>query len=46
MIPQAGQKIITIHISQEKNANRMKFGQSMEYNMKNIFLEKSYTKTW
>ena len=27
-----------------KGNQAMKFGQSIEYNMRNIFLEKSYTK--
>ena len=31
-------------ISGEKGNQTMKFGQLMEYNMRNIFLEKSYTK--
>ena len=48
MASQAGQQIITINIfptiSRSKNNQTMKFGQLVEYNMKNIFLEKSYTK--
>ena len=48
MIPQTGQQIITIHIllniSRNKSNQTMKFGQLIEYNMKNIFREKSYTK--
>ena len=35
---------ILIHISRNKGNQTMKFGQSTEYNMGNIFLEKSYTK--
>ena len=31
-------------ISRSKRNQKMKFGQLMEYNMGNIFLEKSYTK--
>ena len=31
-------------ISGEKGNQTMKFGQLMEYNMRNIFLQKSYTK--
>ena len=41
-------QIIMIHtllnISRSKGNFTMKFGQFIEYNMKNIFLEKSYTK--
>ena len=32
------------NISWSKNNQAMKFGQLVEYNMKNIFVEKSYTK--
>ena len=32
------------NISRTKGNQTMKFGQLIEYNMKNIFLEKSYTK--
>ena len=32
------------NISRSKNNQAMKFGQLMEYNTRNIFLEKSYTK--
>ena len=43
-----GEKTIAIHIllniSRSKGIQTMKFGQLIEYNMKNIFLEKSYTK--
>ena len=32
------------NISRSKGNQAMKFGQLIEYNMANIFLEKSYTK--
>ena len=32
------------NISRSKGDQTMKFGQLIEYNMRNIFLEKSYTK--
>ena len=32
------------NISRGKGNQTMEFGQLIEYNMKNIFLEKSYTK--
>ena len=45
---QTGQKIITIYILRNilrrKSNQTKKFGQLLEYNIKNIFLEKSYTK--
>ena len=48
MTLQTGQQIITINIlpniSRSKRNQKMKFGQLIEYNMRNIFLEKSYTK--
>ena len=48
MTSRTGQQIITIHvlfnIARRKNNKTMKFGQIEEYNTKNIFLEKSYTK--
>ena len=48
MTSRTGQQIITIHISfniaRTKNSKTMKFGQIEEYNTKNIFLGKSYTK--
>ena len=48
MTSQHGRKIIPIHIlldiSRSKGNQTMRFGQLIEYNMKNIFLEKSYTK--
>ena len=40
-------RAIAIHISnisRSKGNQTMKFGQLIEYNMRNIFLEKSYTK--
>ena len=47
MISQTGQQIITIHIlhniSRSKGNRTIKFGQLIEYKMRNIFLEKSYT---
>ena len=43
-----GQQIITMHIfsniSKSGGNQSMKFGQLIEYDKKNIFLEKSYTK--
>ena len=48
MTSQTWQQIITIHvlsnISGSKGNRTMRFGQLIEYNMRNIFLEKSYTK--
>ena len=45
---QTGKQTIAMHIlsdiSRCKGNQTMKFGQLMEYNMRNIFLEKSYTK--
>ena len=47
MILQPGKQIIAIHtlpnISRSKGNQSLKFGQLIEYNMENIFLEKSYT---
>ena len=34
-----------INISSRKDYQAMKFGQLVEYNMRSIFLEKSYTKS-
>ena len=49
MTSQTGQQIITIHIllniSKSKSNKTMKFGQLILYNMRNIFLEKSNTKS-
>ena len=42
MTSQPGKQTIEIHIS--KGNQNMKFGQLIECNMRNIFLEKSYTK--
>ena len=48
MTSQPGQQIIVIHIlrntSRSKGNQTMKFGQLTECNMRNIFLEKSFTK--
>ena len=48
MTSQAGTQTIPIHIlpniSRTKENQAMKFGQLIEYNMRNIFVEKSYTK--
>ena len=48
MTSQPGKQTIAIHIlpyiSRSKDNQTVKFGQLIEYNMRNIFLEKSYTK--
>ena len=48
MTSQPGKQTIAIHIlrniSRSKGSHTMKFGQLIEYNKRNIFLEKSYTK--
>ena len=48
MISQPGKQTIAIHmlpyIQRNKDNQTIKFGQLIEYNMRNIFLEKSYTK--
>ena len=48
MTSQTRQNLITIHtlpnISRRKGNQTMKIGQLQEYNMRNTFLEKSYTK--
>ena len=48
MTSQPGQQTIVIHvlpkISRSEGNQTMKFGQLTEYNMRNIFPEKSYTK--
>ena len=48
MTSQPGKQTITIHILlnifRSKGNQAIKFGQLIEYNMRNIFLEKSYTK--
>ena len=47
MTSQPGKQQIAIHIltniSRSKVNQEMKFGQLIEYNMRNIFLEQSYT---
>ena len=47
MTSQLDKQIIAIHIllniSRSKGNQTMKFGQLTEYNMRNIFLEKSFT---
>ena len=48
MASEAGKQTIAIeilpNISTTKNNQTMKFGQLIEYNMRNIFLKKLYTK--
>ena len=48
MMSSTGEQIFRIHmlpnISRSKGNQSMKFGQLIEYNMRNIFLEKSYKK--
>ena len=48
MTSQFRQQIITIHIfrniSRNKGYQAIKVGQLIDYNMKNVLLEKSYTK--
>ena len=48
MTSQPGKQIFAIHIlpniSRSKGNQTMKFGQLMEYNMRNNFLEQLYTK--
>ena len=48
MTAQTGQQIITIlmlpNLSKNKGNRTMKFGQSKKYNIRNIFLRKSYRK--
>ena len=48
MTSQPGEQTTTEHIfpniPSSKSNQTMKFGQLVEYNMRNIFLEKSYTK--
>ena len=47
MTPKTGQQVIAIHISldiSKSNGNQaMKLDHLLEYNMKNIFIEKLYT---
>ena len=48
MTLQPGQQTTVIHIlsniSRSKDSQKMKFGQLIKYNMRNIFLEKSFAK--
>ena len=48
MMSQPGKQAIAIHILpnilRSKSNQETKFGQLTEYNLRNIFLEKSYTK--
>ena len=48
MTLQLGKQVMAIHIlpsiSKSKGNQTIKFGQLIEYNLRNIFLEKSYTK--
>ena len=48
MTSQHGKQTLVIHILpnilRSKGNQAIKFGQLIEYNMRNIFLEKSYTK--
>ena len=45
MTSQSGKQITTIHILPNISRSKMKkVGQSTEYNMRNIFIEKPYTK--
>ena len=48
MVSQPGKQAITIHIlpntSRSKGNQAMKFVQLIEYNMRKIFIKKSYTK--
>ena len=48
MTSQPGEQTIAIHImsniSRSKGNQAIKFGQLLEYNMRNIFVEKLYTK--
>ena len=48
MTSHSGQKIIAIHIlsniSRSKDNQKTEYGQLIEYNMKNIFTEKSYAR--
>ena len=43
MTSQSGKQTIAMHILPKGNQT-MKFGQLLEYKMKNIFLEKTYAK--
>ena len=50
MMSQSGSQTIAIHILRNNSRNKcnqtMKFGQLIEYNMRNIFLEKSYARCY
>ena len=50
MTSQPGKQTISIqiltNISRSKGNQAMKFGQLIDYNMRNIFLDKSYTKSY
>ena len=50
MLAELGQQTTAMHIltniSRSKGNQTIKFGQLIEYNMKNIFLQKSYKKWW
>ena len=50
MTPQSGQQTIAIHIStnttRSKRNQAMKFGQLIEYHLRNIFLYKTYKMWW
>ena len=37
---------ILSNISRSKGNQALKFGQLIDYNMRNIYLKKSYTKMW
>ena len=48
MTSRSGKQTITIHILPNISRGKyiqMKFGQLLEYNMRNIFLEKPFTKS-
>ena len=48
MTSQPGKQLIAMHllpnISRSRSSQTTKFGQLKKYNMRNIFVEKSYTK--
>ena len=50
MTSQPGQQTIVIHIlpniSRSEGNQAMKFGQLIQYNMENIFVEKSHKMCW
>ena len=49
MTPQPGEQTTEIHIltniSRSKDNQSIKFDRLIEYNLRNVFLEKSYTKS-